>query len=437
MSILVRRSRRATGFSVAKNWMKSWLETPPEDISRYQLQRLQIVWKDVITNVPFYQQLVSKKRAPRHIESLSQFFHEIPLGTKQQIVQQPDLFIRTDRKPDHFLLTGGSTGEPLRIGLFHGEQKPAKPDVWLGKIAYGLNEDDRIFLIWGHSSSLEGGSIAYIYTWKRRLKDFLIGYKRVSAYDLSAEKTQKILWQMKSFSPAMLIGYSTAIDALVRDNIKSGFDGRKIGLKFVVATSEILPYKDSARLIEDFFGCPLVMEYGGHDFGLVAHTLPDMGYRVFWHNTLAEIQSIGSDMGECLVTPLYLRYFPAIRYVTGDEIQGPILGSAGQVMGFSKVIGRTNDTILLEDGSRLHSTSVEDCVQWEPGVHRFQIVLEDAGVIIHLVGNPNQTDINAIRKRMAKISPLLAQAKFIFVEDAAVTLAGKRRWVIDRRKQLP
>ncbi len=433
MKRLVAFSRRAMGFAAAKSQMGPWLETSPEDISRHQLRRLRIIWSDVTTHVPFYRQLVNQNRVPRCIENLRQFFQDVPPLTKQHVLERPDLFVRTDRKADAVSMTGGSTGEPLRYGVFRDEKKPAKPDMWMGRIANGLEESDRIFLLWGHSYWLKTGLRARVEAWERRAKDFMLGYRQVSAYDLSLEKTRTIYRQLKSFSPALLIGHSAALDALVRDGMRSGFDGRELGLKFVVATSEVLPYGDSSRLIEDFFGCPLAMEYGGHDFGLVAHTLPNGRYRVLWPDMLAEIQPPDSDVGQALVTPLYRRYFPAIRYVTGDEIRNPILGCDGQVLGFSKVVGRTNDTIELGDGSRLHSTVVEDCVKWEPGVRRYQVVLEDGGVTIHLVGDPGRTDIAAIRKRMAKISPLLAAARIVFVEDTAATVGGKRRWVIDRR----
>jgi phenylacetate-coenzyme A ligase PaaK-like adenylate-forming protein len=138
-----------------------------------------------------------------------------------------------------------------------------------------------------------------------------------------------------------------------------------------------------------------------------------------------------------LVTSLYRRYLPLIRYRQGDVLGGVRRLAHGHVASFERLHGRLNDIFPLKDGTQVHSLAVAHCIRVEAAVLNMQMVLEDEGVRILLV---TREEIDGalegrIRQRMGQISPLLAEARIERVEDLLTTRAGKRRWVVDRREK--
>ena len=125
-----------------------------------------------------------------------------------------------------------------------------------------------------------------------------------------------------------------------------------------------------------------------------------------------------------------------IRYRQGDVLGGVRRLAHGHVASFERLQGRVNDIVVLEDGTAVHSVAVFHCTHQEPAVLNIQMVLEDAGPRILLV---TRVEIDAglegrIRHRLGQIAPLLAVVQIERVQDLVTTRAGKRRWVVDLRK---
>jgi phenylacetate-coenzyme A ligase PaaK-like adenylate-forming protein len=141
--------------------------------------------------------------------------------------------------------------------------------------------------------------------------------------------------------------------------------------------------------------------------------------------------------GAALVTSLYKRYLPLIRYRQGDVLGGLSRLKHGHVASFQNLQGRLNDMVELSDGTAVHSVAVFHCTHQEPAVLNIQMVLEDSGPRILLVTKEKiDTELEGrIRHRLGQITPLLAQARIERVEDLVTTRAGKRRWVVDQRTQ--
>jgi phenylacetate-coenzyme A ligase PaaK-like adenylate-forming protein len=431
----VRRRAAAQRFGDARANLQRWHSRDAQAIAAHQLERLRAVWADVVEHVPYYRRLVERGDAPARIASLAQFFDRVPLLRRDDIVSAPNLFVRTDRPADAHMVTAGSTGNPLRFGVFAEEARPPAADLLTGRMANGLEEDDRIFLLWGHSHLLGTGLNGVRRHGVRKLKDWALGYRRSDAYRLDPASARSHMRAILDFRPQVLIGYSNALDLLVRHNLDLRDQARALQMKFVVATAEVLPAPDTRSLLEDFFGCPLAMEYGGVEFGAVAHSDPAGGYRVYWWDILLEaIDEGGSEALPAVVTALYPRYFPVIRYVNGDEIAGPLRLAGGSVIAFDEVKGRHHDIVRLPDGTVVHSVSLFHCIHQEPGVYNIQLVLEPSGIRILIVaGQPDQGMIDRIRHRLRSLGVRLSEAPIEVVPDLVTNRAGKRRWIVDRR----
>ena len=169
-----------------------------------------------------------------------------------------------------------------------------------------------MFLIWGHAHLLGDGWRARIDQVRRRLADQLLGYRRANAYRLNREKCEAIAEQLIRFRPHGLIGYAAAIDLFARYTRAYRERFHALSLGFVLVTTEAPPRADTREQLEDLFGCPVVEEYGGGEFGQVAFKRGDEPFHVYGDLNYLECESAEPAGGAgypalltCLLRPLH------------------------------------------------------------------------------------------------------------------------------------
>lgn len=409
------------------------------DNSRWQERQLELVqrrWQDAVADVPYYMSLVASGRAPERIETWDDL-RSIPPLTKQTLQERPNDFRRRSRPPDSVVMTAGSTGTPLHLGVDQRERdlmRIVKLSEWQ---ALGYDSGSRLFLIWGHSHLLGTGWRGRVNHARRRATDALLGYRRVDAYRLNRQSCEAYAEDLIRFRPAGLIGYASALDLFAR--YTSGFRDRfrALGLRFVLSTSETPPRPDTISVLGDLFGCPVVEEYGGAEFGQVAFRSGAM-FQVYSDLYYVEAESGGVGVREeqsLLVTALYERYVPLFRYRLGDTVIGARALPHGHIQAFAAVGGRVHDVIHMGDGQAVHSMAVMHCIHQERAVYNMQMVLHDNGTEIKLIAA--ETDRAAmearISARLMQVHPAFASVWYTYVEDLPANRAGKRRWFVDHR----
>lgn len=259
---------------------------------------------------------------------------------------------------------------------------------------------------------------------QRKLKDVCMNYKRVDAYKLDQASVKMHLRTLERFDPEIVLGYSSALDLFAGQSTNTP---KKSGIKFVVATSDMLPHSDSKETIEGFFKAPLIMEYGGVDFGVVSHEMMNsLEHRVFWWSHFLEV----TEENEIVVTPLYNRYLPLIRFATGDQITEPTYFKRGSVKSFAKVAGRKHDYLQMADGKLIHSVGIFHSIHHIKSVKGVQLVIDKGEFTIQLVSTDlSQQEISSVRRRLSDLHPSLGKARIKLVGDLDTNMAGKRRWI--------
>jgi len=404
-----------------------------------QLRLLQDVWRDCVVDVPYYERLVRDGRAPREIRGWDDF-HAIPVLTRAILQKHGAQFRRRSGPADFCHSTAGSTGDPMTFGLWRTEKKPVRLMKLVPWIELGYKPESRLFLIWGHSHLLGTGAKRLVKHCERKLGDLLLGYDRVDAYSLNPAKAERIARRLIRFRPCGLIGYAAALDYFVRTTTKYHDRFRKLGLKFVMPAAEGPPKPDTFALIKDVFACPIVQEFGGVDFGQVAMQIGDADFEVFPHFNILEVQQVNSGVGSeqaAVVTSLYRRYLPLIRYQQGGALDSPVCQEHGHVSRFKRIMGRVNDSITLDSGNVVHSVAFFHCIHQESEVYNIQAIRNREGFTIRLVtqGALAGGTRDRIRGRLKQVDPSLGTARLEAVADVKTNLAGKRRWFIDERDQ--
>ncbi len=391
-------------------------------------------WREIIASVPYYQRLKEQLHLPEQFSSWEEFRAKMPITTRQTIQNHAAEMSSTVRRANFYRQTGGSTAQPIQVPAWRSELRYTTPDIWLGRSWYGISPDSRLFLLWGHSHLLGTGWRALLRRTQRELKDWLVGIYRFSAYDLRPSVLRSAIGAMIRFRPDFVMGYSVALDLVARTCEQLKIDLRHLELKVVLGAAECFPASDSQQRLSNLFGCPVAMEYGSVETGLMAHTWPEGGYRVFWKTYFLEAEDSATSIGRpVLVTSLFPRCVPLIRYRIGDEIvlddsSEPSYGLAS----FQRVLGRCNDYVLLSDGAVLHSEVFTHALRWCEEVLGYQVVQNGKQIQLRIMprGKLSVESRREIQARLAKVHPALAEVPLVEVERLQQTIAGKTSMVV-------
>lgn len=405
----------------------------PGEVADYQLRRLNEEWRRAVRLIPYYRKLAERHALPPHFDSLEQFVDVVP-PLDREVLQGDVRYWHDDPPPNRRRTTGGSTATPIQLPAWRREFRHTKLDPWLARSWYGISPRDRLFLFWGHAHLLGLGWRGRVNGAIRAVKDRLQNYVRHSAYDMSEPGFRRGLARLFRSRADFLIGYSCYLDELSRVAETWPAPERRSRLKAVVAAAEGFPAEDSVARIERLFEAPVAMEYGSVETGLIAHSHPDGGYRVFWHSYLLECRGGGPQ--EVLVTSLFPRCTPLFRYRLGDRFEpgDDATKAAGcSALAFRRVLGRSNLPVVLPDGRTLHSESVSHIVRGLPTILAYQFVCHRGRVTLRIkTRKPLDNDaVAAIRAKANRVDPQLGDRLEIDeVAELERTVAGKTPMVI-------
>jgi phenylacetate-CoA ligase len=402
-----------------------------ESVRTIQLSRLNDQWARTVELSPYFARMRRERGLPNRFESLEQFVEQVPPTSRADVQTFGAEMQCRGAKPDFFRTTGGSTAQPLRLPAWHSEVRETRPDMWLARSWYGITPASSAFMLWGHSHLLGTGLAGQYRGNLRRFYDSLLGYRRFSAYDLRSEKLRLAADLLESAPTDYVIGYSAALDLFAQVNEDRAHRLRALGIKVIVATAESFPSEESAGRLATLFGCPIAMEYGAVETGLLAHTLPSEGYDTFWHTSLLDAEP--SDRNHKLyVTSLFPRCFPLIRYAIGDNVVLPPGVSTVGIRRLSSVVGRCNDHVVLEGGAVAHSELFTHAIRMCSEVLAYQVVKSASSIFVRYVAaRPLSTTTQSeIRDRLCRIHPSLRTIHLERVERLQQTVAGKTRMVV-------
>jgi phenylacetate-CoA ligase len=409
-------------------------DTDGVDIPGHQLTKFDTLWTEIQQHVPFYQNLVQSGKFPKAINTWDDFAH-FPIVTREAIQENVTQYINQLQKIAGWSLTGGSTGTPFRTPYGPTEKQILMLSAWLGRGFYGIEISDRLFNFWGHSHLFGNGWQRHVKQLNRRVKDWLLGYKTLSAYHLTPQRLHLAGQDIIDMRPDYIIGHSRSLTLLARENSHRTTAFKELRLKAIFATSEAFSDPADAQLIEQVFGCPVGMEYGAAETGNIAFMHPlDQRYQVFWDLFLLEAVPINETDAKLLITTLYPRAMPLIRYDIGDAIRNYTTANNG-VISFDAVLGRDNDLINVGEDAFVHPVALIHSIQAQNGVLGVQVIQEkDGAVSIDILAEaplPEEAEA-VIRRNLGTLHPSLNQALIRYVDHLEQTLAGKTKWIVRR-----
>lgn len=332
--------------------------------------------------------------------------------------------------------TGGSSGEPL---IFFIGNERVSHDVaakWRATRWWGVDIGDPEIVLWGSPIELTSQDRM------RQLRDALMRTRLLPAFEMSPEKVEGFIREIRAMRPRMLFGYPSAFAHIARHAEERGMRLDDLGIRVAFVTSERL-YDHQRELIQRVFNCPVANGYGGRDAGFIAHQCPAGGMHLTHEDLIVEIVDgegrvlPPGESGEIVVTHLATRDFPFIRYRTGDVgVLDDRPCSCGRTLPLLREVqGRSTDFLVARDGTVMHGLSLIYIVRDLPGVRQFKIAQESLDLTRILLVTDAAFD-------HARVSEIASAARARLGDDVTVEIelvdeippeqSGKYRYVVSK-----
>ena len=409
-----------------------------EQLAQAQNDKFLVFIKDVVLNVPYYQQLFSKSSLRLDdIQSVNDLTL-IPLLTKREIKQNFADFCHVDSTNLSTGNTGGSSGSPL-IFLFGKDRTSHDVGAKLRATRWwDVDIGDKEVVAWG--SPIELGKQDRI----KMVRDVLLRTTLIPAFNLNEDNLQAFLEKIRTIKPKMLFGYPSVFDLLAKHALKHEVQMDNLGIKVAFVTSERL-YDYQRENIEKVFGCPVANGYGGRDSGFIAHQCPSGSMHISSEDIIVELinregQPVADgELGEIVITHLASKDFPFIRYRTGDIASfQPEPCKCGRGLPVLKEIqGRDTDFIVARDGTIMHGLALIYVIREHDFVEDFKIIQQSLSLTqVLIVANisiaPEQ--ISTIREGIKQRLGEDVEVDIEQVEAIPAEKSGKFRYVISHVK---
>lgn len=329
------RTELDTILSLSESEYETFLATKKEEILAYHLKYN-----------PHYRDLIGTK--------LIENWEDIPVMKKIHF-QKPladRLSAGFTRKNVYVNKTSGSSGDPMVFA----KDKFCHALIWVNIMRrfrwYGLDFNQS----W--QARFYGMPLDFIANTQLRLKDFLSHRYRFNIFDFSDAAMKKMVAKFRRAKFDYINGYTNSIVLLAKYLQKNDLYLNTIcpSLQVCIVTSEMLLEEDK-KLLEERFRIPIINEYGSAELDIIALENPEGVWKINSETLYVEILDENDQVlpygeeGRIVVTSLYNKAHPMIRYEVGDigildeksTLQNPIL---------KKLIGRTNDVAILPSGKK-------------------------------------------------------------------------------------
>lgn len=352
-------------------------------------------------NVPHYKQVFAQAGVDPTTLTL-ETLRRLPILTKTQIRELgPQLIARGfDPAQLKFHKTGGSTGVALQTFFEESWQERRNADAMRANQWAGWYHGMKVAAIWGNPPKAT--------TLKSKLRSAL--FDRILYLDtmrIDNASLDEFIRRWRSEQPQIVYGHSHSIFLVakyLRDQQITDLRPRGI-----VSTSMMLLPHERAE-IEAAFGCQVTDRYGCEEVSLIAcECEKHRGMHLNIEHVVVEfLDDAGQPVapgeeGRIVVTDLYNRAMPLIRYEVGD-VGVPTDRQCDCGRGFplmDHVVGRVADYLKRQDGSQVAGVSlVERTLTKVAGIEQMQIVQPAFGkLIVNYV--PGATFTEATRAALA------------------------------------
>jgi phenylacetate-CoA ligase len=393
----------------------------PDKQQAYQSERLVAIFRHHFENTPGYRTLCQQYGVDSRSISGIEDIERLPVIDRQWL--QNNSTARNRRYATGPVMhTGGSTGEPLE---------------YVGCSRYHLLRERAHGRGWGYFGLPNAEEFTVIASAQGRIATT----KNLDG-ELNSENTQKIIQVLNLPGHEYVRGYASSIYIVARYMIQ--YDLRNNVVRYFNLISENVYDWQRATIQAAFPASEVYEEYCCNDGSASAW---ECQAHAGLHEAIERAIIEPSDRGEMIVTDLWNRAMPFIRYRNGDFLAKRSMEpcQCGRTLSRIKVLGRTNDILVTPSGP----VSPTYLMLWGAGygytgaVHnrgfsQIQYVQRPGYILdVNLVKNEYYTDadLERLQEQVARICQGMS-VEYHFVDQIETTPTGKRRFIINLDHEL-
>ncbi|WP_031426882.1 phenylacetate--CoA ligase family protein [Flavimarina sp. Hel_I_48] len=280
---------------------------------------------------------------------------ELPILTKSDLQQPLEKLLSAGYSKDKIYQgkTSGSSGEPFNFA----KDKWCHALTWASFYASYASRD--IDLSGDKQARFYGIPLRGKDRYTEKFKDLLGNRYRFPVFDTGSKQMENALKTFKNKPFGYINGYTSSIllfSKFLRDR-QLVLKALCPTLKACIVTSEML-YERDRDLMEKQLGVPLINEYGASETGLIAFENEQkqliIDHKLLFIEIVDEAGNVlpNGEKGQIVITALYNKAQPFIRYAIGD------LGILNRDQKTGKLFlkelsGRSNDNVQLPSGKSI------------------------------------------------------------------------------------
>lgn len=412
---------------------------PAEAARQRQFVQLQQVVDHAYRTVPFYREkFAAAGLTPSAIQSPEDYL-QVPILTRRELQEGGETLKSSEIPRDHgrtsLHVTGGSTGEPVRVlgtavTSFAWRVYTLRDHLWhrrdfrqkLGVIRFLEHEGAKP----PHGSVGQNWGTA------------TLGMKTGPCAMLTIHSTteEQAHW-LRREDPAYFLSYPSSIAALARYFIKHGY--RLANLREVRTFGEVLE-PHVRQVCREAWGVNVVDSYSSEEFGYLALQCPDHEhYHVQADNVWLEVVDDEGrpcrpgDVGRVIVTNLHNFAMPLLRYAIGDYAEvGPPCPCGRTLPVLKQILGRQRNMFTLPTGETrwpmIDARDISAAFDELPPITKFQLVqktLEQIDVNVVVARPLTGQEETTIRRYLQQGLGYPFEVRFNYVDDIPRSPRGK------------
>ena len=414
----------------------------PQELRALQWSRLAILLRYAYAYSPYWRTAFECLNIIPNDVTTIEHFQKLPILTKKILQTELNTILSRNIRQEYLIenASGGSTGEPT---IFYQDKErnyrramdQIRHDRWTGwKIG------ERSALLWGANYELKKYE-----SWIGRLNNALF-FRGIplDAFNLTEQKMQSYLELLKRKMPTVIQAYAQAIALFAQFIKEQGLTVAPLKLKGIISSAEKL-YPWQRAIIEEVFECKVFDRYGSREVGLIASECNRFeGMHINSDNVLVEfLREDGTpcklgEIGRIVVTDLWNKVTPFIRYDTGDLGKSlEQLCSCGRGLPLMQCVeGRTSDFIRLSNGKIIHGEYFTHLFYGIRGVKQFQLIQTAPRRLELNVVKTETLDQHIVERIVKKLHAFIddstVEVVVMYTDQISPPLSGKRRFTISK-----
>lgn len=381
-------------------------------------EQLKEILKYVIEHVPFY-----KGKAYNSLQ-------DFPVVSKK-IFKEEGVNCISDEYPNYTSLytakTSGSTGTPLTIYMDARKRRRITADLLVinQKIGFEL-----------------GCHYVYLRNWlsdkkQSKIERFAKNYMPVGLGDFDELHKEKLYKHLQKNKHTVIVGYSSSVCDFMEYIKRTGKDAKSLKIKLIHCSAEDLP-EYRRKELREVFGCPVYNRYSNQEVGLIAMMMDyDDVFQVNEPSVRMELLKLDRDeyvkpgeMGRVVLTDLYNRAMPLVRYDVGDLAVS--YDDPSNVKKIVKLCGRTGDLLRAPGGILVGSASPTAAAEIYPEIEKWQFAqISEREFEFRYVGILSKEQEGELKDRLHDSIGNLSIINVIKKDDLPVGKNGKFKIIVN------